>query len=90
MGQKHADTKYWDGLAARYLARYNLPGWDVQYTAEAAVTWLDRLDLPVAEWRATGNYRGLEEFGEINPGWPLRAAIGLMLELRHEREGGGT
>lgn len=83
-----ADAKYWTTLAALYLPRYDLPAWNVPYSAEAAETWRDRLDLPLRDWLATGNYRTPEDFAALNPGWPMRAAIGLMLELRHERAGG--
>ncbi len=85
--RKYADAAHWDNLAALHLARYDLPGWDVPYSASAAEIWLDRLDLPLSAWLAVGNYRNLEEFCELNHSWPLRAAIGLMLELHAERDG---
>lgn len=84
-----ADAKYWTDLARLYLPRYDLPGWDVPYSAAAAEIWLDRLDLPLRDWLAVGNYTSLAEFGDLNPAWPLRAWIGLAMELRHERDGEG-
>ncbi len=86
--RKYADAAHWNNLAALHLARYDLPGWDVPYSASAAETWLDRLGLSRAAWLAVGNYRAPGNFVALNPGWPLRAAIGLMLELRAERSGG--
>lgn len=85
--RRYADAAHWDSLAARYLPRYTLPAWDVAFQPDAAEIWLDRLDIPVAGWLAVGNYRDLTEFSELNPGWPLRAWIGLAMELRHERDG---
>ena len=85
--RQYADGSHWDQLARMHLPRYDLPTWDVPYTVEAAETWLDRLDLQREEWLAVGNYPDIAEFAVLNPGWPLRAAIGLMLELRHERAG---
>lgn len=83
--RRYADAAHWDSLAARYLPRYTLPAWDVAFSPDAAEIWLDRLDLPVAAWLAVGNYRQIADFAALNPGWPLRAWIGLSLELRHER-----
>lgn len=83
--RRFADSPHWDNLAARYLLRYTLPGWSTPYDSVAAEAWLDRLDLPLRDWLATGNYHDLDEFARLNPEWPLRAVIGLMLELRRER-----
>lgn len=85
--RRFTDAQHWDQLATAYLSRYDLPAWDVPYTPKATATWLDRLDLPLSAWLAVGNYPDVAEFAVLNPGWPLRAAIGLMLELRHERSG---
>lgn len=86
--RRFADSGHWDQLATVCLSRYTLPAWDVAFSPDAAEIWLDRLDIPVAGWLAVGNYRDLTEFSELNPGWPLRAWIGLAMELRHERNVG--
>jgi len=43
--------------------------------------WLDRLDLNERDHlRVTAT--SLDDFIAMNPAWPLRAWIGLMLEIR--------
>lgn len=81
-----SDAAYWDGLAERYLPRYDLPPWDRPCSVEEMRRWLDRLDIPKKAWLRVGNYRDLADFSVLNPRWPLRAWIGLALELRAERE----
>jgi len=81
---KFCDATHWDGLAARYLSRYSLPAWGVPCDPEAMGQWLYRLDLPLSLWLATGAYRSLQDFIDLNPDWPLRAFVGLALEMKDE------
>ena len=79
-----ADSIHWDELAARYLSRYDLPGWDVPCLPDAMEIWLDRLSIPLKDYlRATGLKR-LQDCIDLNFDWPLRAFIGLALEMRNE------
>jgi hypothetical protein len=81
---KFQDTEHWNGLAATYLSRYDLPGWDVPCNPEAMARWLDRLDLAECDFLRTGDYQSAQDFIALNPDWPLRAFIGLATEIRNE------
>ena len=72
-----ADIPHWNELAAKQ--RYSLPGWDKPCTVEKMELWLDRLNISKALYKQRTNTT-LEEFIELNPEWPLRAFIGLMME----------
>lgn len=75
------DTTHWDELARQHLGRYNLPAWSVPCDTDAMRRWLDRLDLNERDHlRVTAT--SLDDFIAMNPAWPLRAWIGLMLEIR--------
>ena len=80
------DSKEWNELAGRLLPRYTMPKWSVPCTPEAMRLWAERLDLGPKTARSTKTaYEGMtnttmEEFIELNNGWPLRAFVGLMLE----------
>jgi hypothetical protein len=76
------DAEHWDELALAFLPRYDLPRWDRSCAADELERWLDRLDIPVRAFLALGAYASLADFISLNPAWPLRAAIGLALELR--------
>lgn len=78
-----ADASHWDALAAKHLPRYTLPAaWREPATADALALWLDRMDVPVAAFKRMGAYRSLQDALDLNPRWPLRALIGLALEVR--------
>lgn len=79
------DAQHWDYLASRYLPQYDLPSWSRPFSADEAEKWLERLGLSIRAWLRFGGYRDLADFGAINPAWPLRAFVGLALELRAER-----
>lgn len=79
------DAHHWDHLASRYLPQYDLPPWSRPFSSEEAGKWLERLELSIRAWLRVG-YRDLADFGAINPAWPLRAFVGLALELRAERD----
>jgi len=88
--------KLWDELAKSFLPKYPLPRWDKPCEPKAMRLWADRLDLgeddldkvPAKERKKWLTYyefaqnTTMEEFIELNPGWPLRAFIGLMMEDR--------
>lgn len=80
------DAQHWDYLASRYLPQYDLPSWSRSFSADEAEKWLERLELSIPAWLRFGGYRDLADFGAINPAWPLRAFVGLALELRAESD----
>lgn len=80
------DGQHWKYLASRYLPQYDLPSWSRPFSADEAEKWLQRLELSIPAWLRFGGYRDLADFGAINPTWPLRAFVGLALELRAESD----
>lgn len=81
---KFSDAEHWNELATKYLPRYDLPGWDVLCDPMAMARWLDRLELSERDHiQATATT--LEIFCTLNAAWPLRAWIGLLLEMQDER-----
>lgn len=80
------DARHWNYLASRYLPQYDLPSWSRPFSADEAEKWLERLELSIPAWLRFGGYRDLADFGAINPAWPLRAFVGLALELRAESD----
>lgn len=77
-----ADSETWDDLAAKYLSRYRLPDWSRRATPDELSTWLDRMQLPRRTFLRAGAYRNLREAIGLNRTWPLRALIGLALEMK--------
>jgi hypothetical protein len=79
--RKFSDAGRWDELAAKYLPRYRLPGWDTPCHPVAMRWWLKRLGMSERAYeKATAT--SLEDFIRLNPGWPLRAWIGTVLEMK--------
>lgn len=77
------DAARWGELAAKHLARFNLPAWSVPCSPEEMRRWLDRLDMTERDhFRMTAT--NLSDFIKLNPSWPLRAWIGLACELAAE------
>ena len=75
------DSANWDQLADRYLSRYVLPDWSVKCSADKMDLWVDRCGLSKSEYMDY-TATGFEDWIALNPAWPLRAFIGLILEYR--------
>lgn len=73
------DAKHWSALAEKHITRFNLPSWDVPCTEVDMELWTGRLDLSQEELIAYTN-TDCEDWIAMNPGWPLRAFIGILLE----------
>lgn len=71
-----ADSSYWDALAKKYLKSYTLPKWDKPMTEEGMRRWKDRLNI------SERLYSDYQDFDELNPDWPLRAFVGLLMETK--------
>lgn len=72
------DSGSWDELAATKGLR--LPQWHLGPTPGNMEKWLRKLGVSVAQYCAWSGDKGLSDFAKLNPDWPLRAWIGLMLE----------
>ncbi len=91
LGQRQAaprfhDAEDWNELTAVYLRQYDLPSWDAPCEPEVMGRWLDRLDMTATDYMQQTN-TNLSDFCALNPEWPLRAWLGTVLELVHERRG---
>jgi len=71
------DSEWWSELADKHLTRYNLPRWGEPCTVKKMNLWCERLDLVDYEKITNTSH---EEFIALNPDWPLRAFVGLLLE----------
>jgi len=74
------DSAHWDTLAER-LMPYRMPDWDVPATVQDMGVWLDRLEINEKVYREAMN-TSLHEWVDLNPTWPLRAFVGLLLEYK--------
>lgn len=72
-------------LAARFLPHHDLPPLDRACSGEALLLWLERVELSKKAFLAVGKWNGLEDFLALNPAWPLRHAVELMLEIAAEK-----
>ena len=73
-----ADAGHWDELAKSHS--YRLPKWSEPCSVERMRLWMDRLNISNRLYKEqTGTT--LDQFIELNPAWPLRAFVGLLMEL---------
>lgn len=73
------DSDGWESLCER--TRYVLPAWDVAPTVENIRVWLNRLEIKEADYREAMQ-TSIADMIELNPTWPLRAFVGLLLEYK--------
>ena len=82
--QDFTDSKVWVELAKKYLPEgTRLPRWGTPCTPDGLRYWIKRLRVK-KHWNNALGITDSTEFIELNPKWPLRAAVGLMLELKEE------
>ena len=84
-----SDSEHWLELAQRHLTSYDLPRWHEECSTDKMELWLARFDLDEKDYLKLTNTT-LAEFRKLNPDWPLRAFVGLLLELCDERETGNA
>ena len=80
------DSEHWLELADKHLASYTLPAWNQPCSTEEMKRWLNRLDMTEKDYKKLTNTT-LDEFRMLNPTWPLRAFVGLILEHYDEQHG---
>lgn len=78
------DDETWADLARRFYVR--LPIWKTAPTDEAIRKWLRRFRITEKSYLNAAGYKELEDFRRLNPDWPLRAWVGMLLEYVAERE----
>ena len=82
MKTQFADTGYWDSLAHERGIR--LPHWGTALKGKQR-RWLTKLGIAHEEYKEHFN-EPYSTFARLNPTWPLRSWVGLMLEWLLERE----
>lgn len=81
------DGKYHEELSDKLDCHYSMPSRGVPCEPEAMHLWLKRLGITVTEYLQATQLRSLADFCTLNPAWSLRAWLGTILEMRHERSG---
>ena len=74
--QDFQDSEKWDELAENQT-NYRLPDWDVPCAVAKMKEWEKRLDITDYQ-EVTQTSR--QDWMALNPTWPLRAYVGLLLE----------
>lgn len=78
------DAEEWERLARVYSVR--LPQWAAPCTTASMERWLRKVGIAVTAYKEWGNFKAMEDFPRLNPHWPLRAFVGLMLEERARKD----
>lgn len=71
------DAPEWDRLAGVYGVQ--LPQWAARCTPRVMGNWVVKVGL------SRNDYGDMADWARLNPAWPLRAWVGLMLEERNRR-----
>lgn len=82
------DDNHWKDLARKYYVR--LPVWKTVPTPEKMRYWLRKFRLAERDYLEITGYKRIENFMELNPAWPLRAWVGLLLEYINNRDDAKT
>lgn len=72
------DSEEWDHLAKLHGIR--LPQWHTPPTPGGIRRYLKRLGISVPDYLHIANESNLRECARLNPHWPLRAFVGMLLE----------
>lgn len=78
------DSDLWNEIAAERGLK--LPIWQYPPTNQNITRWLRKLDIRRSEFLQWGGYAELSDFARLNPTWPLRALVGVLLEYASERD----
>lgn len=79
-----SDDMTWVDLARRFYIR--LPIWKTPVTEQAMRKWLRKFRVTEKEYLQATGYKELGDFMKLNPDWPLRAWVGLLLEYVADRD----
>lgn len=78
----YLDSSHWSDLATKYKIRMPLSG--LPTTPALISKYLKRCDVPIEIW--DDHYTSRKFFCEFNPRWSAQATVGLILELKDDRE----
>lgn len=82
--QDWLDSESWSELARDRELR--LPPWHLRPTPTLISRYCRKLDIRKREFLEWGGYSKTEDFERLNPRWPLRALVGVLLEYATERD----
>ncbi len=72
------DSDEWERMAHERGLR--LPQWHIGPTPGRIQVWLRKLGISRTAFLEWGNFRSFGDFAALNPDWPMRALVGLLLE----------
>lgn len=72
------DNNEWDRLGQKFNVR--LPQWHQGPETGKLERWLRKLGVSIADYKEYSADKYMSDFARLNPGWPLRAFVGLILE----------
>jgi hypothetical protein len=78
------DNETWVELSKRFYTR--LPVWKNEPTEEKMRKWLRKFRVTEKEYLQATGYKSLNDFMELNPDWPLRAWVGVLMEYVADRD----
>lgn len=78
------DDNHWIELARKFYIR--LPRYGIPATDEKKMYWLRKFRVTEKQYLDMTGYEKLSDFNDLNPKWPLRAFVGLLLEYVNERD----
>ncbi len=77
------DDEYWKELAREF--NVTLPQWHIAPEKPKMRSWVRRLGINERNYKdACGDGWQYDDFAILNPDWPLRAFVGILLEYAHE------
>jgi hypothetical protein len=79
------DADHWKDLAREFGIR--LPRWDTPCSTSKMKWYLSRIGVTPQQYLEYHNEKNFLAFQKYNPDWPLRAWVGVELELaKHAKE----
>jgi hypothetical protein len=78
------DLRHWTELARQYQLR--LPRSDASCSSGALEHWLRKTGVGRDVYLEATGYGRLSDFPRLKPDWSLQGFVGLLLELRSERD----
>ena len=80
-GAEFRDSEAWGEMFQKHLGRYTQPKWSAICEPGVMRLWLDRLDMDEDRYFEMTKTT-LQDFINLNLGWPLLSWLGTVLELR--------
>lgn len=79
-----ADSDHWSELSRKLYI--HLPRFGSRASDEDMRRWLRKFRVTEADYLSATGYKELGDFRTLNPDWPLRAWVGILMEYVVERD----